>query len=188
MPKEGGIIIPGELYSTLQKEFKIEWERLTFNQQQKISKLGATPANTKSSKVQVYKSVLNNYQFIASEDIDTLYSCSHASSFADNDKTVYDISSLSDGEGIDIDHDIPDDDLTANKTLHKATGTKATRTKGHKNLPKKSQFSSGVAANMLASQPLVVKNPTDDKTIGLLYTSSKQQPKNSNLKASMAMI
>jgi hypothetical protein len=100
---------------------------------------------------------------------------------------------LSDGEGTDIDHDLTE--LTANKTssrpsssLRKANGTKATRTRNNsKSLRKKSQIPTGAATKMLASQPLVVKDPTDGKTIGLFYCSSKQHQKNSNLTASMAI-
>jgi len=95
-------------------------------------------------------------------------------------------------ESINIDHDLTD--FTANKissrptsALCKANRTKGTRIKNKKTLQEKSQLSARAATKMLVSQPLVVKNSTDGKTIGLLYTSSKQQPKNSNLKASMAM-
>jgi len=39
-----------------------------------------------------------DYQFIATEEIEDLYSCLRASSFTDDDETAYDISSLSDGK------------------------------------------------------------------------------------------
>jgi hypothetical protein len=40
---------------------------------------------------------------------------------------------------------------------------------------------------MLATRPLVVKESQNGPTIGMMYAVSKQQPKKSSLKASMAM-
>ena len=99
MPKDGGIVIPRELYSTLPREFKLGWEKLTADQQQQVSKLGSLANNnTKSSQVQVYKSSIPDYQFIATEDIEDLYSCLRATSCTNDDnESAYDISSLSDG-------------------------------------------------------------------------------------------
>ena len=51
MPKDGGIVISRELYSTLPCVFKIGREKLTADQQQQISKLGTIPNNTKSSQL-----------------------------------------------------------------------------------------------------------------------------------------
>ena len=45
MPKEGGIVIPRDLYNQLPRDFKIAWEQLTADQQQQISKLGKDPSN-----------------------------------------------------------------------------------------------------------------------------------------------
>ena len=115
MPKDGGIVIQRELYSTLPREFKLGWEKLTADKQQQICRLGFLATNTNSSKLQVYKASIPGYQFIATKNIEDLYSCLQASSFTNNnDESAYNISSLSDGEGINIDNDLTE--LTANKT------------------------------------------------------------------------
>ena len=109
MPKEGGIVIPRDLYNELPREFKIAWEQLTADQQQQISKLGKDQNNNtkprKSKQLQVYKTAMPTFQFISKEDLNNMYSSSWASSVAD-DKTAFDISSLSDGEVIDINNDL----------------------------------------------------------------------------------
>ena len=81
---------------------------------------------------------------------------------------------MSDGEGIDIDNDdIPA--LTTNKiasksNLPKAKGTDVTHIRNPKCLPKKAELPPRSATKMLANQLLVVKNPTDDKTITIAPT------------------
>ena len=153
MPNEGGIVIPRDLYNQLPRDFKIAWEQLTADQQQQNRKLGKDLSNNtkprKSEQMQVYQAAMPGYQFISTEDLNDMYSCFRASSVAD-DETAFDISSLSDGEDIDIDNDLTS--LTANKTMRKAIGTQATRTrKGNKTLPKKSDLPDGAATKMLAN-------------------------------------
>ena len=182
-PKEGGVRIPREIYSTLTPEFKKGWDSITAEQQQQIAKdkfpRNNARSNNDTSQVQVYRT----HQYISNEDVEAMYLVSRANSIDYADESSYDIASDY-SEGEIIENTETNEELTVNKATHrplrKAKGMQGTRTR--KPLPSKSALPVGAAMKLLAKKATpVVKG---GKIVGHTYYHPKDT---SNVKANMAI-